>query len=290
MFERLHLTSGESAGDGLRRSGLDGEVLVWRDLLYDGVRTPGWPDQGALAARSAFLSRATGGALAAGRILESLAAQYRRLDDACRANRIVLWFDACLFDQAMLVHVLACLRQRDVRHVDLIVIDRFPGIVPFHGLGQLAPEQLASLFGLRVPVTDAQFRFADVVEHAFAAQDADLLREIARTTNAPLPHVPAAAARWLEECPDADSGLGRLERLAIEAVRDGCTTPSAIYRWVADADTPPQYWGDATLWAVLNRLAERRPARLAIAGPVPRLPQFAGVGPSLDSFRITIAT
>ncbi len=39
-------------------------------------------------------------------------------------------------------------------------VEAFLGIEPFHGLGQLAPAQLAFLYGPRRPVTEAQFRFA----------------------------------------------------------------------------------------------------------------------------------
>jgi hypothetical protein len=286
VFERLHLTSGESAGDGLRQAGLPGDVLVWRDLLYDGRRPAGWPTGGALTERASFLRRATGGALEQGRILESLTSQYGRLEEACARNRIVLWFDACLFDQAMLAHVLTCLRQRDVRHVDLLCVGAFPCIEPFHGLGQLSPGQFASLFGLRTPVTDAQFRFAAVVDRAFADQDAAVLADVARSNVAPLTHMPAAARRWLEEQPDPATGLGRLESLALDAVRAGCDTPASVYAWVAAADTPPQFWGDTTLWAKLNGLAERRPPLVTIDGPSSTLPQFHGVGPALDSFRL----
>jgi hypothetical protein len=262
---------------------------VWRDLLYDGGRMAGWPTDEALGERASFLARATGTALEEDRILQSLTSQYARLDEACVRNRLVLWFDACLFDQAMLAHVLTCVRQRDVRHVDLLCVAAFPGIEPFHGLGQLAPGQFASLFGLRMPVTDAQFRFAAVVDRAFADQDAAVLADVARSNGAPLPHMPAAAARWLDEQPDPASGLGKLECLALEAVRAGCDTPASVYAWVAAADTSPQFWGDTTLWAKLNGLAERRPALIEIEGPDRRLPQFGRAGPALEHFRITPA-
>lgn len=282
----LHITSGESAGDGLRQAGLPGDVLVWRDLLYDGRRTAGWPDDDVLGKRARFLMRATGGALEEGRILQSLTSQYGRLEEAWARDRMVLWFDACLFDQAMLAHILACLGARRSRHVDLLCIGAFPGIEPFHGLGQLTPGQLASLFGLRAPVTDTQFRFATAVDQAFAAQDAAALTGVARGTGAPLPHMPAAAARWLQEQPDPVTGLGRLECLALEAVRSGCETPQQVYAWVAAADAPPQFWGDTTLWAKINGLAGRQPPLMAIEGPSPALPQFHGAGPPLDQFRL----
>lgn len=288
MNTTLHITSGDHAGSLLAAAGLGGEILVWHDILYDGpCRLAGWPDAATLAARAAFLEDATGGGLDREQVRATLDAQYARLAAAATADTpLVLWFDACLFDQAMLAHVLACLHHLGVRQAELLCVDAVPGIVPFDGLGQLQPAQLASLYPRRQPVTAAQFRFAETADRAFAIQDAALLAELARTAAAPLPWLPAAAARWLQERPDPATGLGRLETLALAAVCAGCDTPKAIYTAVAAQDGHPQYWGDTTLWAKLNALAARTPPLVRIDGPAARLPQWPG-GPALDRFRIS---
>ena len=85
--------------------------------------------------------------------------------------------------------------------------------------------------------------------------------------------------------PDPATGLGRLESLALAAIRSGCTTPADIFASVAAADTPPQYWGDITLWAKINDLAEHNPPLVRIDGPTPRLPQWEGLA-DLKRFRI----
>ena len=286
MENTLHITSGDSAGGSLGKTGLPGDVFVWHDIMYDGPRNPGWPDEGILNARAAFLQEATAGGLDRVRVLETLRKQYRRLASAATREHIVLWFDACLFDQSMLAHILTCLRLKDAANVELLCVDAFPGIEPFHGLGQLQPEQLASLFGRRLEVTGEQFRFAKVVDKAFAAQDAALFAELSKIPEAPLPWVPAAVARWMREQPDPGNGLGRLEYLALAAIRDGKETPGSIFKSVASADTPPQFWGDTTLWAKINGLASRTPPLVQIQGPVDRLPQWESDLP-LDQFRIT---
>ncbi|MBI5018335.1 MAG: hypothetical protein HZB55_22965 [Deltaproteobacteria bacterium] len=286
MTDTLHLTSGDRAGEILAESAIPGEVFVWHDILYDGPRGPGWPDDRSLAARTRFLDEATGGGLGRERILSTLHSQYRTLAAAGDRERIVLWFDACLFDQAMLAHVLACMPHRGLRKAELLCIDAFPGIVPFNGLGQLRPSQLASLYDQRRPVTDAQVQFARLVDRAFALQDLGDLAELALTADAPLPWIPAAAARWLQEQPDPETGLGRLEALALEAIRNGCETTADIFAAVAASETPPQYWGDITLWAKINALADRRPPRVRIDGPLRRLPQWEGIA-DLARFRVT---
>jgi len=288
MYNTLHVTSGDCAGGSLAESGIPGEILVWHDILYDGPRRPGWPDDDTLDARAQFLEQTTAGGLSKEHVLDTLKRQYRTLASAADCERIVLWFDACLFDQSMLAHILACLLHQGTRQAELLCVDAFPGITPFNGLGQLTPAQLASVYDRRHPVTDAHLHFAVDVDRAFAALDPALLEDLSRQTDAPLPWVPAAVTRWLQEWPDPASGLGRLESLALEAVRDGCETPSAIFAAVAAADAPPQFWGDITLWAKINALADREPPLVQIEGPAERLPQWQSAM-DLKRFRVTAA-
>ena len=285
MTNTLHITSGDRAGDLLRKSGLTGEIFVWHDILYDGPRNPGWPNESTLDDRARFLEEVTGGGLSREQVLDTLRDQYLKLTHAGIYKRIVLWFDACLFDQSMLVHILACLHHQGIRKVELLCVDAFPGIVPFNGLGQLQPDQLASLYDNRRAVTDAQFQYAMIVDRAFATEDPALLSELSQTTEAPLPWVPAAVKRWLNEQPDPATGLGGLERLALQAIRDGCESPNEIFSTVAAADTPPQFWGDTMLWAKINALADHEPPLVRIAGPAKRLPQWTSTM-DLADFRI----
>ena len=283
----LHITSGDIAGEMLADSGLTGEVLVWRDILYDGPRNPGWPNEGTLYNRAKFLEQVTDGGLSRDDILKTLRYQYSKLEIADKYDDVILWFDACLFDQSMLAHILACMVEKKITHTELLCVSEFPGIIPFHGLGQLTVEQLASLYDDRQPVTAQQFQLAVHVDKAFAEQRLSMLTELSQTSDCPLPWIPAAVSRWLKECPDPDTGLGRLDSLALRAIRNGCESPGEIFAYVADADTPPQYWGDTTLWAKLNGLAERQPPLIKIAGPRNKLPQWKS-DVSLNEFTVTL--
>lgn len=286
MKDTLHITSGDCAGDRLAKSGIPGEVFVWHDILYEGPRIPGWPDDETLEARARLLEQTTCGGLGREFVLNTLKNQYRKLEAATDYERIVLWFDACLFDQSMLAHILACMLHQGIGKAELLCVNAFPGIVPFNGLGQLEPSQLASLYDRRRPVSDAQFRFARVVDEAFATQDEDLFAELSHRADAALPWIQAAVTRWLQERPDPATGMGRLESLALKAIRDGNETPAKIFSAAAAADTPPQFWGDTTLWAKINALADRKPPLVRIDGPMPRLPQWEGIA-DLKQFRIT---
>jgi hypothetical protein len=285
MKTALHITSGDVAGNSLAKSGIPGEVFVWHDILYDGPRRPGWPDDDTLDARSCFLSEATGGGLSRQFVLETLKAQYAKLETATRYDQLVLWFDACLFDQSMLCHILACLRAPGMEIAYLLCIDAFPGIKPYHGLGQLSPEQLASEYDRRQLLNTDQFLFAERVDQAFALQDKIAFKELSGLSEAPLPWVPAAVTRWIKEQPDRVTGLSRLEKLALEAIRSGCETTADVFAYVSTRETPPQFWGDITLWQKINSLADRETPLVRIEGPMPRLPQWEGLA-DLKLFRL----
>lgn len=277
MKSILNITSGDISGKSIEESGIPGEVFVWHDILYDGPRNPGWPDEDTLHSRAHFLEKTTGGGLSHRHVLETLKAQYDKLKTAERYEQVTLWFDACLFDQSMLCHILTCMQLLEVLSPLLICVDAFPGIEPYHGLGQLSPGQLRSVYDRRQPVTLDQFTFAERVDRAFALQDQNAFKALSEYTDAPIPWVPAAVARWILERPANTTGLGRLEQLALEAIRSGEATPAKIFSAVSLKDTPPQYWGDITLWAKINALSDRNPPLVRIEGPEARLPQWEGV-------------
>lgn len=277
--DSLHITSGDCAAGTLKPCGLPGSVFVWHDILYEGTHNPGWPVEETLLLRARLLADATGGGVSFQHALQTLRGQYDVLRESAHARPIVLWFDACLFDQSMLVHILACLKHLRAPAAELICIDACPGMSRYNGLGELTSGQLADHYPGRIPVTPAMVDFAATADAAFARQDVVAFRELAQLRQAPLPWIPAVVARWLQEIPAPETGLGRLEQLAWQAIRDGATTPLAIFKAVAAQEPPPQYWGDTTLWQKINGLAAQTPPLVRIAGPTPFLPQWPGSNP-----------
>jgi hypothetical protein len=274
----LHVTNGDAAAEPLRRAGLAGDVLPWRDVLHDG------PVPAGLA--SAELNRVRAGFLAArgwtgfDNALRGLDERDRALADAAAGGgEIVLWFEHDLYDQLQLLQVLDRLADAEaVRgRVSLVCIGAFPGVEPFHGLGQLSPEQLASLHPGREPVADAQWALARAAWAAFRAPDpAEIERVLAGDTGA-LPFLRGALVRHLEQFPAVGDGLSRTERQILEAVAAGAAGPRELF--LADqAREERVFMGDATLWGYVRSLVDGPEPLLRVAGGGPfRLP-----GPDAD--------
>src|SRR5262245_33157619 len=100
-MDPAHVVNGDSVGGMFPHMGLPGDVIVWRDVLMEGVVPPGDPAT-VLRARAAFLAETAWGrgAEAADEILASLVAADAALVASLDAGReTVLWFEHDLHDQ-----------------------------------------------------------------------------------------------------------------------------------------------------------------------------------------------
>jgi hypothetical protein len=196
--------------------------------------------------RARFL--APGSGLSEEDALARLKSRDERLDVALsKAEPIVLWFEADLYDVLLLLQVL----------------DRLPGHTParlvlvgqqkWTSVTEVDPFELATL-GAEAPlVTPAQMDLARRSWAAFTAATPWELERLARGTPA-LPAIAQAVHRLLEELPWTGNGLSRTERQLLEALANGARTREEAFVAAVRAEERP-FLGDASAWTALDRLA-----------------------------------
>jgi len=183
----LHITNGESAAIGLRRSGIPGVCLAWRDLLHDGPVPAGLSLDELSEVRARFIAE-----LGWAPYEEALEG-FRHRDSVLRGFRneheVVLWFEHDLYDQLQLLQILAWLAGQDRGEVtlSLVSIDSFPGFATFHGLGELTSSQLSSLFPNRQPITTPILALAQAAWDAFRSPDPTAIEHVLAHDTAALP-------------------------------------------------------------------------------------------------------
>ena len=139
----LHIRCGDDILGKLEAAGLPGEKAKWCDPFCEGpIRA--WPDDGARRAeRSAWIaSRWDVDEVEA---LRQAEADDIMLASAARQDEVVLWFEADLFDQSILIYLLDRLSEIAAGKTSLVCIGSHPEVPEFIGLGQLTPEQLGEL-------------------------------------------------------------------------------------------------------------------------------------------------
>ncbi len=250
MQNILYITNGDGAGDLLTASTLPGDVLPWRDTMHQGP----FPDIDDIdevsRVRAKFLA---GEALPVGAVQADMLARNNLLRLAADRDEVILWFEHDLLDQLQLVQILDWFSQPERRpdKLTLICIDDYPGIVPFRGLGQLSPPQIAGLVEQRVPVDAAMMDVSVRVWSAFRKEQPTDLFGILGSDMTALPFLAPALRRHLQEFPSSGSGLTRTEQQLLEIAAEGSVGPGHLFREnMAREDR--LHMGD---WQIFDRIA-----------------------------------
>jgi hypothetical protein len=256
----LHITNGESVTGTFRQVRFPGTYLAWNDVLHDGPV----PQTETLSELSDIRARTLAG-FGCGNYEElrtGFAARDRVLQDFRKHQEVVLWFEHDLYDQLQLLQLLDWFEQQDLEgiNLNLVQIDSYPGVTPFYGLGQLSGTQLARLFPMRKPVTQAQLSIAKETWLAFRAPEPTGLLAISQQQLTAMPFLAAALARFLEEYPWTTDGLSRTERQVLQAAAAGKRKKQEIYFESRKQEYVP--WGDLSVYLRMEWLA---------AGPNPAL-------------------
>jgi hypothetical protein len=144
--------------------------------------------------------------------------------------------------------------------VSLICIDRFPGVEPFYGIGQLTAEQMSTLTDTRQAVTPEQFGLATRAWQAFRAPDPSELFSLASSLrenpsqSAALPFLGDALWRFFEEYPSTLNGLSRTAHAVLRAVDGGAPNGQETFRR-SQADEERPFLGDLGVFDTLLQFA-----------------------------------
>jgi hypothetical protein len=230
----IHFTNGDSVRNTLLEAGVEGEIVIAADVLHEGPCPSNLSPQTFDDVRAQYLAGRGYAPLDAIRL--DFAARAEAIKRAAREDEVVLWFEHDLFDQLNLIWLLDRFRTAGVpsANVRLIVVGDFPGVVPFHGLGQLTAEQLKGLYLSRTTLRPDQVEYACAAWNAVCqpTPEAVLLLSLKRQLGRMLmPFVPSALVRLLEELPGHLDGLSRTERQGLAAIAGGAKTLDEAF-WV----------------------------------------------------------
>jgi len=251
----LHVTNGDAAAEAIRSTGIDGEVLVWRDVLHEGPVPAGANALELREIRAGFLARC--GWAERAQALSALAARDERLGTALRAGEeLVLWFEDDLFDQLQLVQVLDRVAAGPGR-------SRVTAVATESYFGLLAAPELAAAFARARELGAAEIEVGRAAWAAFRGEDPRALEALLGAGTEGLPALEASLRRLLEQFPGVTDGLSRSERQAVAALAAG---PLPFEELFDRAQRPEErrFLGDGVFRLSLEGLAQP-PAPLVAA-------------------------
>jgi hypothetical protein len=271
----LHVANGTSTTMTIEAAGIPGTTSIWADPLHDGPVPGGLDDDALTALRTEHhaLSPESADPTNDMRRWRQVIADHDAYDE------LVLWFEHDLFDQVNLIQLLTFIGAHVPRTkpVSLICINSFPGRPDFHGLGELAPDELASLLPSRRRVEQAQYELAERAWSAFRQPTPEPLNALIggleggskdpqprgdpqpRTS---LPFLARALERFLQEYPWVGDGLSRSERRLMTLASEGRADWPAVFPRMHEGEDA-YYVSDTELIDLKDTLTTASPPLLA---------------------------
>ena len=257
----LHLRCGNDIEQALSRAGFVGDFLMHADPVCQGPLSDG---RDVLHQRARFISTEYPGEDEA-ETLRMLQRTEERLQAAGTYGRIVLWFEHDPFDQLLLAKILAGLAGTPaaLRKIELVSLDRFPGIAKFLGIGQLSPAALRDLYRKRQPLATGAFDLAGKVWQALCAASPEPLHALSRSPSTAMPFMPQAIVRYLAELPSLRAGLSFTENAILSILAEGPLPWGRVFnRFMREVDPLP-YHGDLMFYGTVLRLQDAADPALA---------------------------
>ncbi|MFN8574770.1 MAG: DUF1835 domain-containing protein [Gemmatimonadaceae bacterium] len=258
----MHIRCGSDIADGLGHAGLRGEFLMYSDPMCMGP-VPIGPNL--VETRAAFAARTFG--MDEAELLAQLQHAEQRLADSVQAERVVLWFEHDSYDQLILARLLGYYQQRGrPRRLELVLIDHFPGVSHFIGLGELSDAALRMLWDDRREVSDATLQYGARVWQALRDPSPTTLWQ---TTNEPgaVPQMARAVRRHLQELPWKGDGLSLTQRLALELLQEEPQSARKLFGRLTSQREPLPFLGDSMFHAIVDELLRGKPSPIHREGP-----------------------
>jgi hypothetical protein len=260
----LHVFCIELPALVLRESRVPGTVMTWLDPLIEGPTPSGVTEQQWLELRAQQLTEIFPTPAQA---IQALQNMDRRLAEFPEYQEVVLWFDACLYDQVVLCRQLDWFSRQTLGRttLSLICIGEYPGKPVFHGLGELSNEQLAGLLPQRQPVSAVQTTLGVAAWQAYRSADPTSIEHVLAGDTSALPYLAPALLKHLERFPTLLNGVNRMEQEILELVANGYHRYDQIFHRLSDLEQPA-YFGLSYLFDQLEPLASREYPLLTISG------------------------
>lgn len=264
----LHIHCGDCSADILKSVLPDSEIIVWCDLLFDGPLRSDIPWNEFVKLRAQFLSETTGNGISVEGCIAKLNEQEKLLDRYEFHDEITLWFDACMYDQFIMIRLLDWFNSRNLKGktLKLICIGAFLGIERFKGLGQLNAPQMISLQDNAVVLSYNDLKYASRAWKILCSEKFSDIIKFADEKSEKYPYLHDAFHRFVQQYPSEKNGLNRLENEILQVVSEGNGKPSEIFRLVSDMEDRP-FFGDTYVWYVIKKLSELKEPLLKIEGP-----------------------
>ncbi len=220
MANILHILNGDSTLAIFNRSGIEGDTLVWHEVLCEGPVQFDITTDSFWEVRSEFMCNYFETTQQG--FDEKVIQPFRKLESLIdNYEEIILWFEYDLFCQVNMIALISWLNQIEYGQVSLICVGRFEGQKKLLGLGEIQASEYPKLLQKRVKLNTREFTHAQDAWESYCSTYADDIYNFILLKMEEFQYLPDAFDTHLKRFPSSATGLNEIEQKILDLYLGG---------------------------------------------------------------------
>lgn len=243
MIKTLNIVNGDACIDMMKKAGIKGDFLPWRDFLHEGPVLAHLSLEKLSKLRAQFIANYGFGQF--DEIYEEFKERDKKLASYQNYDKVTLWFEHDLYDQLQLLQILSWFSEQNLKQTPLTLI------CTNNYLGESSSKKIKRLLNYETPIRQEHLNLAKKAWAAFCHRTPERWEKLLYEPTALLPFLKAAVYRMLEEFPNTKCGLSRTEYQALRIIANGTNNPLHIFHKYQSFEER-RFMGDIIFWKILE--------------------------------------
>jgi hypothetical protein len=217
MGKTLHILNGNSTAQIMEKSSIEGDVIIWREMLCDGPLQKEVGSDKFWITRYSFFENELG--VPKLEYYDKTIKEIVKIENIANYKEVVLWFEYDLFCQINLLGLCKYLLnfyRKDVKF-SMICTGKEKGKSSLQSLSDYSPEDYQNLLNNRITLSRNNLLFAEDCWNLFVENDREKLKEYDFNKNSKFKYLQLAINQHLQRFPQSN-GLDQIENKILKLI------------------------------------------------------------------------
>ncbi|MCF6348529.1 MAG: DUF1835 domain-containing protein [Flavobacteriaceae bacterium] len=227
MNKTLHILNGDSTAQIFSRSTIQGDVIIWREMLYEGSLHKDVGSDAFWKKRYAFFEVEIG--VSKIEYFDKTIKELIKIEDASNYNKIVLWFEYDLFCQVNLMALCVFLLKyyrKDINYY-LVCTGHEKGKSYLQTLSDYSSDKYQTLYKDKIKLTRNNLLFAKQSWELYVENNKETLKEFDFDQCSKFNYLQQAISQHLQRFP-SQNGLNQIENKILRIINTGVSDRNSI--------------------------------------------------------------
>ena len=216
MEKQLHISIGDSLSKNISDLKLEGEMVVWREMLCEGPTTFQLGTQEFIALRTQFFTENY--QISPRDYQEQFLSELEKLNDLHTYQEVILWFEFDLFSHINMLAAISHLMENKIDiPIYLVCSKKVEGEKEFIPLSQLPLKILQKHYDQKILLNQDDLEMANLMWQLYNGQNPQKLKNLIKIeTN--FEYLSSSIRAHIERFPNAVTGINTLEKNILKLI------------------------------------------------------------------------